>query len=48
VLARGYSLLRDAEGGVVTEAEALRPGQPLTAVLARGEVDLTVAQIRPE
>lgn len=48
VLARGYSLLRDAEGGVVTEAEALRPGQPLTAVLARGEVDLTVGQIRPE
>lgn len=48
VLARGYSLLKDAHGGVVSDATALHRGQPLTAVLAQGEVDLTVSQIRPE
>lgn len=48
VLARGYSLLRNAQGDVVTQAHALQAGQPLTAVLAEGEVDLTVTQIRAE
>ncbi|RYY88193.1 MAG: exodeoxyribonuclease VII large subunit, partial [Comamonadaceae bacterium] len=46
VLQRGYALLVDSEGAVVTRAAQTRPGQPLRATLAAGEVDLTVAQPR--
>jgi exodeoxyribonuclease VII large subunit len=46
VLQRGYALLVDAEGAVVTRAAQTRPGQALRATLAEGEVDLTVAQAR--
>lgn len=46
VLQRGYALLIDAQGAVVSRAAQTRPGQPLRATLAEGEVDLTVAQPR--
>ena len=46
VLQRGYALLVDTEGLVVTRAAQTRPGQALRATLAEGEVDLTVAQPR--
>jgi len=46
VLQRGYALLTDEYGGVVRSAAQTRPGQPLHAALAEGEVDLTVAQPR--
>jgi len=46
VLQRGYALLTDEHGGVVRSAAQTRPGQPLRAALAEGEVDLTVAQPR--
>ncbi|HYF42711.1 MAG TPA: exodeoxyribonuclease VII large subunit [Ramlibacter sp.] len=46
VLRRGYALLTDTDGAVVSSAAQTRPGQPLRATLADGEVDLTVAQPR--
>jgi exodeoxyribonuclease VII large subunit len=46
VLQRGYALLVDADGAVVTRAAQTRPGQSLRATLAEGEVDLTVSQAR--
>ncbi|WP_235579789.1 exodeoxyribonuclease VII large subunit [Ramlibacter sp. Leaf400] len=46
VLQRGYALITDEHGGVVFKASQTRPGQPLRATLAEGEVDLTVAQPR--
>jgi exodeoxyribonuclease VII large subunit len=46
VLQRGYALLVDTEGAVITRAAQTRPGQSLRATLAEGEVDLTVAQPR--
>jgi exodeoxyribonuclease VII large subunit len=46
VLLRGYALLTDLEGRAVTLAADTRPGQPLRATLADGQVDLTVSQTR--
>ncbi|TFZ09024.1 exodeoxyribonuclease VII large subunit [Ramlibacter humi] len=46
VLRRGYALLTDEHGHVVTRAAQTRPGQPLHGTLAEGEVDLTVSQPR--
>jgi exodeoxyribonuclease VII large subunit len=46
VLRRGYALLTDTEGAVVSSVGRTRPGQPLRAALADGEVDLTVSQPR--
>jgi exodeoxyribonuclease VII large subunit len=46
VLQRGYALLVDSEGTVVTRAAQTRPGQALRASLSEGEVDLTVSQPR--
>jgi exodeoxyribonuclease VII large subunit len=51
VLQRGYALLTDADSGhLVTSSRTLRPGQPLRAALADGEVDVTVSpqgRLRP-
>lgn len=47
VLRRGYAWLRDADGHTVVRAADTRPGQPLHATLAEGEVDLTVSPPRP-
>jgi exodeoxyribonuclease VII large subunit len=46
VLERGYAWLTDTEGHAVTRAARTRTGQALTATLADGEVDLTVAPRR--
>ncbi|MGZ5180563.1 MAG: exodeoxyribonuclease VII large subunit [Ramlibacter sp.] len=46
VLQRGYALLTDDDGGVISRAAQTRPGQALHATLAEGEVDLTVARPR--
>jgi exodeoxyribonuclease VII large subunit len=43
VLQRGYALLSDAQGRPVTTAASLSPGEPVTAALADGEVDLRVS-----
>jgi len=46
VLQRGYAWLADLKGQAVTHAAGTRPGQPLRATLADGEVDLTVSAPR--
>ncbi|HYF20125.1 MAG TPA: exodeoxyribonuclease VII large subunit [Ramlibacter sp.] len=46
VLQRGYALLQDTDGHVITQAGQVRPGQGVRATLAEGELDLTVAQPR--
>lgn len=46
VLQRGYALLTDADGHVVSRAPQAHPGQALRATLAEGELDLTVARPR--
>lgn len=47
VLQRGYAWLRDADGRTLVRAADTRPGQPVQATLADGEVDLTVTGTRP-
>lgn len=47
VLARGYALLTDAAGQPVTHVASLSPGQPVSASLADGEVDLQVLRSIP-
>ncbi|MEJ7932201.1 exodeoxyribonuclease VII large subunit [Ramlibacter sp. AN1015] len=42
VLERGYALLSHPDGSVVTRAAAVRAGQPVTALLSDGQLDLTV------
>ena len=46
VLERGYALLVDEHGHVITRAAQTHAGQPLHATLAQGEVDLQVVQAR--
>lgn len=42
-LARGYAIVtRDADGSIVRDAGALRPGEPVTAQVANGKVRLKV------
>lgn len=43
VLQRGYAWLQDAQGQTVHSSRQLAPGQGVTATLADGTVDLTVA-----
>ncbi len=46
VLERGYALLTDAADRPVMRPSQVRPGEPVRARLAEGELDLTVAQRR--
>ena len=45
-LARGYAIVRDEKGRVVSDAAAVGAGTRVTAQLARGELDLTVESVR--
>ncbi len=47
VLERGYAWLQDADGHPVTRAADTAPGQPISATLADGKVDMTVVTPRP-
>ncbi len=47
VLARGYALLRDADGHAVSSVAGLRPGQPLRATLHDGDAGLEVRTVLP-
>lgn len=47
VLERGYSVVRDAGGRVVTDAARLAPGDSLDITLAQGEARVRVDQTRP-
>ncbi|SAI74420.1 exodeoxyribonuclease large subunit [Bordetella ansorpii] len=47
-LARGYAIVRDAEGAIVRDAARLAPGQRLDLSLARGGATVDVAQVREQ
>ena len=42
VLARGYAIVQDGAGQVVTDAAVLKPGDPIHVILSTGEVDASV------
>ncbi len=44
VLQRGYALLADAAGKPVTSVDQVRPGQPLVASVADGDIPVTVTR----
>jgi exodeoxyribonuclease VII large subunit len=47
VLARGYSITRNAAGELLRDAAAVREGDRLTTTLARGELESEVRKKRP-
>ncbi|HEV2176987.1 MAG TPA: exodeoxyribonuclease VII large subunit [Terriglobia bacterium] len=47
ILARGYSITRDAAGGIVRDAEAVPLGAKVSVRLARGELGATVLDRKP-
>jgi exodeoxyribonuclease VII large subunit len=46
VLERGYSLARRGDGQVITQAQTLAPGEPITVTFRDGEVGAEVQQVR--
>ncbi|MDX6300136.1 MAG: exodeoxyribonuclease large subunit [Nocardioidaceae bacterium] len=47
-LKRGYAVVQTAEGHVVTDANQVRPDQPLQARLAEGRIEVVVTGVLPE
>jgi exodeoxyribonuclease VII large subunit len=47
VVARGYSVVTDESGHVITSADALRAGMPLRIRLARGAAQAVVSAVEP-
>ena len=43
VLARGYAVIKDAEGGLIHERQGLLPGTPIAIEFADGEVGATIS-----
>ena len=48
VLARGYSMTKDAQGHVVTDASAVRPGDAITVTLSAGRLHAVVSETEGE
>jgi exodeoxyribonuclease VII large subunit len=48
ILTRGYSIVRDAHGALVTDAASLRPGQAVSLRLARGQAKATISSTTME
>ena len=48
VLSRGYAIVRDAEGHVVSKAESLEAGEKIDILLASGCVEAAVEQIHAD
>jgi exodeoxyribonuclease VII large subunit len=46
ILARGYALVFDSSGRLLKDAARVRPGQGISARLARGEIEATVTKKR--
>jgi exodeoxyribonuclease VII large subunit len=46
-LQRGYAIVTDASGAVITDVQALQPGDAIRARVARGVVDARVEHITP-
>lgn len=47
VLARGYSILLNQEGQALRDAAETRPGEAIQAMLAKGDLELTVKRVIP-
>jgi exodeoxyribonuclease VII large subunit len=45
VLVRGYAVARDATGRVVTDASTMKPGEPLSVRVSRGELCCRVEEV---
>ena len=48
VLARGYSMTKDARGNVITDAAAVNPGDAITVRLSAGQLHAVVSQTEGE
>lgn len=48
VLKRGYAVVRDARGTVITDAAHVDTGSPILVRLARGRIDATVEETHPD
>jgi exodeoxyribonuclease VII large subunit len=48
ILTRGYSIVRDAQGALVTDAAKLRPGQAINLRLASGQAEATILSTTTE
>ena len=48
VLSRGFSMVQDESGRVVSDAAATEPGQLITVTMARGALDCRVENVREE
>ncbi len=48
VLARGYSLVFDGEGGLLKEAAAVSPGDPIRVRLHKGELEATTTGVHED
>jgi len=48
VLSRGFSMVQDTEGRVISDAASLQPGQRIAVTMAHGAADCTVEHIREE
>ena len=46
VLARGYSIVRDAKGQLVNDVRTAQPGQPLEIVVNNGVIDVEVIRVQ--
>ena len=46
-LNKGYALVRNARGEVITSASQARPGQQIEIMLASGSLDAEVKKIKP-
>lgn len=47
ILKRGYAVVRDASGAVITDANSLARDQKVSLRFARGEAEATVSSLRP-
>jgi exodeoxyribonuclease VII large subunit len=47
ILQRGYSICRDAAGGIIKEAERVTGGERVEVILAKGVLDCLVENVKP-
>ena len=48
VLARGYSMTKDAQGHVITDVSAVSPGDAITVTLSAGRLHAVVSETEGE
>jgi exodeoxyribonuclease VII large subunit len=47
-LARGYAIVRNAQGQIIRQAEQTQVGQPISVTLGKGELEASVVSTRQE